>query len=107
MQAEPGYTVIRSIKRTLEDAGRETLIRLGESAIPTHQLLEEMMVALRTAIVEKSSIPCKAGEPIEVMLGVPANANSNQRFLTVDSVHRAGFSVLGLLNEPSAASIEY
>src|ERR1700733_14273059 len=41
------------------------------------------------------------------MLGVPANANSNQRFLTVDGFRRAGFSVLGLLNEPSAASIEF
>ena len=41
------------------------------------------------------------------MLGVPANANSNQRFLTVDAFRRAGFSVLGLLNEPSAASIEF
>ena len=41
------------------------------------------------------------------MLGVPANANSNQRFLTVEAFRRAGFSVLGLLNEPSAASIEF
>jgi molecular chaperone DnaK (HSP70) len=38
---------------------------------------------------------------------VPANANSNQRFLTVDGFRRAGFSVVGLLNEPSAASIEF
>ena len=46
-------------------------------------------------------------ETLEVMLGVPANANSNQRFLTVDAFRRAGFTVLGLLNEPSAASIEF
>jgi molecular chaperone DnaK (HSP70) len=38
---------------------------------------------------------------------VPANSNSNQRFLTVEPFLQAGFSVLGLLNEPSAASIEY
>src|SRR5204863_1529460 len=48
-----------------------------------------------------------ATAPLEAMLGVPANANSNQRFLTVDAFRRAGFSVLGLLNEPSAASIEF
>ena len=41
------------------------------------------------------------------MLGVPANANSNQRFLTVEAFRRAGFQVLGLLNEPSAAAIEF
>ena len=41
------------------------------------------------------------------MLGVPAHANSNQRFLTVEAFRAAGFDVLGVLNEPSAASIEF
>jgi molecular chaperone DnaK (HSP70) len=107
VQAEPGYTIVRSIKRTLEDAGPGTLVSLGDTNLPIQQILEEMMVALRLALIDKSSVPLKSGEPIEVMLGVPANANSNQRFLTVDPMQRAGFSVLGLLNEPSAASIEY
>lgn len=106
-QAEPGYTVVRSIKRILEDAGPGTLVLLGDASLSVHQILEEMMLALKTALLEKSSLPAKPGETLEVMLGVPANANSNQRFLTVDPVQRAGFSVLGLLNEPSAASIEY
>ncbi|MEO8127605.1 MAG: Hsp70 family protein [Bryobacteraceae bacterium] len=107
VQAEPGYTIIRSIKRILEDAGPATLVQLGDASLPVHQILEEMMRALKTALLEKSSLNAKPGVALEVMLGVPANANSNQRFLTVDPVQRAGFSVLGLLNEPSAASIEY
>ena len=41
------------------------------------------------------------------MLGVPAHAHSNQRFLTVEAFRNAGFHVLGLLNEPSAASNEF
>ena len=41
------------------------------------------------------------------MLGVPANANSNQRFLIKESARAAGFEVLGLSNEPSAAAIEF
>jgi molecular chaperone DnaK (HSP70) len=41
------------------------------------------------------------------MISVPANANSNQRFLTLEAFRRAGFVVRGLLNEPSAAGIEY
>jgi molecular chaperone DnaK (HSP70) len=41
------------------------------------------------------------------MLGVPANANSNQRFLTEEIARMAGFEVLGLSNEPSAAAIEF
>jgi actin-like ATPase involved in cell morphogenesis len=41
------------------------------------------------------------------MVAVPANANSNQRFMTLEAFRRAGFQVRGLLNEPSAAGIEY
>ncbi|HUS07391.1 MAG TPA: Hsp70 family protein, partial [Bryobacteraceae bacterium] len=106
-QTEPGWTVVRSIKRTLEDAGPATLVEIGGEALPMQQLLQEMVGALRSALIEHSSLPYRAGEPLAVMLGVPANANSNQRFLTVEPFQRAGFSVLGLLNEPSAASIEY
>ena len=41
------------------------------------------------------------------MIGVPANATSNQRFLTEEAGRRAGFDVLGVVNEPSAAAIEF
>jgi molecular chaperone DnaK (HSP70) len=41
------------------------------------------------------------------MAGVPANANSNQRFLTLEAMRAAGFEVLGMVNEPAAAGIEY
>jgi molecular chaperone DnaK (HSP70) len=44
---------------------------------------------------------------LQIMLGVPANANSNQRFLTQEAARIAGFEVLGLLNEPSAAAVEF
>ena len=37
----------------------------------------------------------------------PANANSNQRFLTQEAARAAGFEVLGLLNEPSSAAVEF
>jgi molecular chaperone DnaK (HSP70) len=107
-QFEPGWTVVRSIKRTLEGAGPYSTIEIAGQTAPLIDVLVEMVSSLRTALVEASSLPASsAGEPLEVMLGVPANANSNQRFLTVDAFRRAGFEVLGLLNEPSAASIEY
>ena len=44
---------------------------------------------------------------LHAMLGVPANSNSNQRFLTEETARAAGFEVLGLSNEPSAAAIEF
>ncbi|MEO8027239.1 MAG: Hsp70 family protein [Bryobacteraceae bacterium] len=106
-QAEPDWTVIRSIKRLLDDAGPDTRIDTGGSPVPMMELLAALCDALRVHIIERSSLTIGAGEPLEIMLGVPANANSNQRFLTVEAFRRAGFSVLGLLNEPSAASIEY
>ena len=34
---------------------------------------------------------------LEVMLGIPAHANSNQRFLTLEAFRRAGFDVIGML----------
>ena len=47
------------------------------------------------------------GEPIEIVLGVLANARSAQRLLTLDAFRRAGADVLGMVNEPSAAAFEY
>jgi len=100
VQAEPGWTIIRSLKRYLEDAGPETRIEPGGS-------LSDLLLGLVTSLRDALRARFGESEPLEAMLGVPANANSNQRFLTVEAFRRAGFSVLGLLNEPSAASIEF
>ncbi|HYL38761.1 MAG TPA: Hsp70 family protein [Bryobacteraceae bacterium] len=97
-QPHPGWTIVRSLKRLLEDAGPNTLLQLGEQTVPLVQVLCEMASALRVQLPR---------ERLEVMLGVPANANSNQRFLTVEAFRSAGCEVIGLLNEPSAASIEF
>lgn len=106
-QFDPGWTTIRSIKRILEYAGPTSVLEIAGRTIPIMDVLVEMTHALRQALLECSNLPVRRGQPLEVMLGVPANANSNQRFLTVEAFQRAGFHVLGLLNEPSAASIEY
>jgi molecular chaperone DnaK (HSP70) len=103
MQAEPGWTIVRSLKRYLEDAGPHSQLDLGGATVPLSELMLGLMGALRRDLLVRFG----ESEPLEVVLGVPANANSNQRFLTVDAFRRAGFSVLGLLNEPSAASIEF
>jgi molecular chaperone DnaK (HSP70) len=102
-QDDPTWTVVRSLKRYLEDAGPETVLEAGGASVPLAELMSGLLAALRQQLCEHFG----KSEPLEVMLGVPANANSNQRFLTVDGFRRAGFSVLGLLNEPSAASVEF
>lgn len=112
VQSDPDWTLVRSVKRLLEDAGPYSIVEIGSMQVPILQLLTEMTSALKTALLECSSLPLRksaAAEPplLEAMIGVPANANSNQRFLTVEPFMRSGFTVLGLLNEPSAASIEY
>ena len=107
-QQEPGWTTLRSVKRLLEEAGPETRIQLAGQHIPMQHLLTELVASLRDHLLSGSNLPATAkSEPLEVMLGVPANAHSNQRFLTVEAFRQAGFQVLGLLNEPSAASIEF
>ena len=106
-QEDLGWTVVRSLKRTLEGAGPETLVQIANHTVPMLQLLSELCSALRINLLEHSNLPGAEAGPLEVMLGVPANANSNQRFLTAEAFRQAGFRVLGILNEPSAASIEF
>jgi len=107
VQAEPGWTVVRSLKRYLEDAGPETLLEAGGVAVSLAELLEGLVAALKRELAAHFFPDGAAHERFQVMLGVPANANSNQRFMTVEAFRRAGFSVLGVLNEPSAACIEF
>lgn len=106
-QADPSWTVIRSIKRLLEDAGPHTILDLGEEKVPLTELLTGLTGALAASLRDKSTLPLSPGEKLQITLGVPANANTNQRFLTVEAFCAAGFHVLGVLNEPSAASIEF
>jgi actin-like ATPase involved in cell morphogenesis len=91
----------------LRTAGPKTKIKVGDQTIPLQQLMAEMMACLRTQLLEHSNLGAEPNENLEVMLGVPANANSNQRFLTEEAANAGGFTVLGLMNEPSAAAIEY
>ncbi|MDQ6760936.1 MAG: Hsp70 family protein, partial [Acidobacteriota bacterium] len=81
-QQDPEWTTIRSIKRVLEDAGPHTIIQAGSQAFPLMQLLHEMAEALKS---------CLPSGTFQAILGVPANANSNQRFLTSEMFRLAGF----------------
>jgi molecular chaperone DnaK (HSP70) len=99
VQGEPGWTVIRSLKRVLADAGPDTCLDVDGARYRVMDLLTGLITEFRRAL--------GLADPQEVMLGVPANANGNQRFLTIEAFQRAGFQVLGLLNEPSAAAIEF
>jgi len=110
-QEDENWTILRSLKRSLRSGNPHTAVSVAGQQIPLRQLMAEMMMALNKQLVEHSNVGAGSGadsdENFEVMLGVPANANSNQRFLTEEAAQAAGFTVLGLLNEPSAAAIEF
>ena len=94
-QADPAWTILRSLKRYLEDSGPETCVEIAGEQFRMLGLLEEMTRALKEALTGASSLDVRPDEELEIMLGVPANANGNQRFLTVEAFRRAGFPVLG------------
>jgi len=106
-QGKPEWTIVRSIKSRLKSGGPYSTMELLGERVTLSQIMAEMMAALRRDLLERSTLGAGKYDPLQVMLGVPANANSNQRFLTEEAARAAGFDVLGILNEPSAAAVEY
>jgi molecular chaperone DnaK (HSP70) len=106
-QGKPGWTVVRSLKRRLQGAGPCSEITIAGQQLNLGQAVTQMMTALHRELRDRSTLGAGKYDRLQVMLGVPANANSNQRFLTQEAARAAGFEVLGLLNEPSAAAVEF
>ncbi|WIM67178.1 Hsp70 family protein [Corynebacterium breve] len=102
-EALGGPNFVRSFKRLLAapDASSDTPVYFGEESRP----ISEVLATYARHIV--SQLEEYTDEEIEIVLGVPANARSAQRLLTLDAFRRAGATVLGLVNEPSAAGFEY
>ena len=107
VQGNRAWTVLRSLKRLLKRAGPATRLDLAGCTMPVMELATELLSAFRQQLRQASTLSLDRAEPLEAMIGVPANANSNQRFLTAEAFRAAGFHVLGMLNEPSAASVEF
>lgn len=105
-----GWDGLRSFKRLLSgDAGPDQTVRLGGEDLPVTLLITEFLVALREQLLTASNLPVSMaeGEELQAMIAVPANASSTQRFLTLEAFRSAGFTVVGVMNEPSAAGVEY
>ncbi len=104
---EPGWRLVRSFKRLLAGAGPLTCLDVEGAALPLVDVLAGYFARLRRELLERSNATLHDDEVLEVAASVPANASSDQRFLTMEALRRAGFEVLALLNEPSAAGFEY
>lgn len=107
---EPGVR-FRSFKRALAapDASIATTITQQGVTVNLMDLLVGFISALREALMTESTIADILQEdPLETALvAVPAHANSAQRVMTLEAFQRAGFPVVGMMNEPSAAGFEY
>jgi molecular chaperone DnaK (HSP70) len=104
---EPGWTGLRGFKRLLATAGPETRVTLGDRSHRVFELLQHFLSALATDLREHSTLEVSGDAPLQAMVAVPARASSAQRFLTLEAFRGAGFDVVGVLNEPSAAGVEY
>jgi molecular chaperone DnaK (HSP70) len=102
-----GWTVLRSFKRLLDEAGPLCEIEIGERSFLLADVVAGFLGALREDLAARSNAGIAKDERLETAISVPANASSAQRFLTLDAFTRAGFEVVALLNEPSAAGFEY
>jgi molecular chaperone DnaK (HSP70) len=97
------WRIRRSLKRCLATAGPQDQV----AGWPVRELLGRFLADLRTALVERSNVEAAIDEPLEVAIAVPAHATANQRLLTADAFRSAGFEVVRMLDEPSAAGLEY
>lgn len=104
---EPGWSVLRSFKRLLSDAGPQTTVRLAGRDHRLADLLTGFLSQLKSDLYHRSNAGATAAENFEAAISVPANSSSAQRFITLDAFVNAGFQVVALLNEPSAAGLEY
>lgn len=105
-----GAPHVRSFKRHLSDPAvtTATTIRLAGRDIGVVDLLTKFLTHVAQEVRASSSLSeLDPSEPLEAVVGIPAHAHSGQRFLTLEAFRNAGWSVLSMVNEPSAAGFEY
>ena len=108
--ARDGAPHLRSFKRLLSDPSvtDASTVRLGNHSISILDALTGFLSYVARQLRTNSSIASLSdSEPLEALVGIPAHAWSAQRFLTLEAFRRAGWDVLAMVNEPSAAGFEY
>lgn len=107
--AATGTWATASVKRLVSDLPPEDPIPGVPGPTTALALMEAYLRWVREMLATKSNldVPADPHVPLPVMVAVPANASTRQRYLTLEAFRRAGLQVLGQLNEPTAAAIEY
>ncbi|MSS45558.1 Hsp70 family protein [Cutibacterium sp. WCA-380-WT-3A] len=96
-----GAPGVRSVKRLLAEpgAGPSTLVHIADMEIP----LVDVWADFLRHVIDCIDVP----GPHRAVLGVPTHSHTGQRLVTMDAARQAGIEVLGLVNEPSAAGLEF
>ncbi len=109
-----GAPLLRSFKRAMADASinPDSQVTIADSSFSLAHLLTGFLSALSDNLASTSTIASHYAKDRskgvnQVVIAVPAHAHSAQRFLTLDAFRQAGFTVMSMMNEPSAAGFEY
>ena len=102
-----GAPSLRSWKRLLMTTTKDEKITVGTVEVSPIELVTGFLESLKRDLFTRSNVARALDDVLEVVISVPANAHSTQRFVTLDGFRRSGFSVRAVVNEPSAAGIEY
>lgn len=99
--AGPG---IRSVKRLLSapSVTFDTPVAIGTGSVGIGELLTSYLRELHDQVAAAADTT-----QLRAVVGVPAHAHTGQRFVTMEAFRAAGFDVAGMVNEPSAAGLEY
>lgn len=107
---DPSWTLVRSFKRLLSSPSvmPNTPVVVGSVTMGIGELIARFLDQLRQDILRRSNVANRVrGKTLRAAVATPANAHSAQRFITLDAFRQAGFEVLAMLAEPSAAGLEY
>lgn len=109
--ARQGAPLLRSLKRLLASPRTtwSTPVRLGGQELAVGEVLTSYLRHLREEIAALPALAevDLAAATTSVVVAVPAHAYGAQRMLTRDAFEAAGFHVTAVVNEPSAAGLEY
>lgn len=97
--------VLRSLKRLLNGASDDTTVRIGDRKVGIRACLAEFLQSLAASI--RVSAALEPGETIEAVVTWPAQGNGAMRALLRAAFGDAGITLVGSLNEPTAAAVEF
>jgi molecular chaperone DnaK (HSP70) len=102
-RAHEADAIVRSVKRSVSASSADTVV----AALPSRPTAMTLLAEHVEHVISRVRATLGTDEPLSAMIAVPANATSRQRWLTLEAFRRADVEILGLVNEPTAAGIEY